>query len=67
MSPKDIVPELTRLGFEVGSQTGMSNDGHILLSVNGHMMRYDDCYALMSGESLEDVLQRIGNRQGTGG
>ena len=64
MSPKDIVPELTRLGFEVGSQNGMSHDGHILISVNGCMMRYEDAYALIRGESLESVLQQIRQRQG---
>jgi hypothetical protein len=64
MSPKDIEPELTRLGFEVGSQACMSHDGHILLSVNGSMLRYEDAYALIRGESLEDVLQRIRQRQG---
>lgn len=58
MGPNDIRSELTRLGYDVGPQTGLSNDGHALISINGHMLRYEDAYALIAGEKLEDVIKR---------
>ena len=60
MSPKEIGTELARLGYDVGPQSALSSDGYVLLSVNGHMIRFEDAYALIGGEKLEDVLKRRG-------
>ena len=64
MDPKDIKPELTRLGYDVGSQTGMSHNGFILISVNGHLLRFEEAYALMRGEKFEEVIKASALRRG---